>query len=128
MPVEKYLMGAVLPPHLSPFSDNRRDQTYIPPEERVLMDPEYRLHNCKSTYRFLRVLFYLSNSNTYNFTVEEEEEEDEEEEGDASNEQEETEANESTNETAEKEEDKMDVEEKKEEDEREHERKLKVHF
>lgn len=45
LPVEKYLMSAVLPPHLSPFSDSRLDQTYIPPEERLLLDPEYRLRN-----------------------------------------------------------------------------------
>nr|XP_050859205.1 pescadillo homolog isoform X2 [Vespula vulgaris] len=45
LPVEKYLMGAILPPHLSPFSESRLDQTYIPPEERALMDPEYKLRN-----------------------------------------------------------------------------------
>ncbi|OXU26295.1 hypothetical protein TSAR_014005 [Trichomalopsis sarcophagae] len=44
VPVEKYLMGCTLPPHLSPFSDPRRDQTYIPPEERALMDPEYKMN------------------------------------------------------------------------------------
>ena len=47
LPVEKYLMGCVLPPHLSPFSDNRQDQTYIPPEERALMDPEFKLTDDK---------------------------------------------------------------------------------
>ncbi|XP_029033723.1 pescadillo homolog [Osmia bicornis bicornis] len=47
LPVEKYLMGSVLPPHLSPFSDNRQDQTYIPPEERALMDPEFKLTDDK---------------------------------------------------------------------------------
>lgn len=47
LPVEKYLMGAVLPPHLSPFTEGRQDQTYIPPEERALMDPDYKLNNCK---------------------------------------------------------------------------------
>ncbi|XP_043524747.1 pescadillo homolog isoform X2 [Frieseomelitta varia] len=45
LPVEKYLMGCVLPPHLSPFSDNQHDQTYIPPEERALMDPDFRLND-----------------------------------------------------------------------------------
>ncbi|XP_033300912.1 pescadillo homolog [Bombus bifarius] len=45
LPVEKYLMGCVLPPHLSPFSDSRHDQTYIPPEERALMDPEFKLND-----------------------------------------------------------------------------------
>lgn len=47
LPVEKYLMGAILPPHLSPFMEGRQDQTYIPPEERALMDPDYKLNNCK---------------------------------------------------------------------------------
>jgi len=47
LPVEKYLIGAVLPPHLSPFTEGRQDQTYIPPEERALMDPDYKLNNCK---------------------------------------------------------------------------------
>ncbi|KAL6448479.1 hypothetical protein ACFW04_000408 [Cataglyphis niger] len=48
LPVEKYLMGAVLPPHLSPFTENRQDQTYIPPEERALMDPDYKLNNLEA--------------------------------------------------------------------------------
>lgn len=45
LPVEKYLIGCILPPHLSPFSDNQHDQTYIPPEERALMDSDFRLNN-----------------------------------------------------------------------------------
>lgn len=48
LPVEKYLMGAVLPPHLSPFTEGRQDQTYIPPEERALMDPDYKLNNLEA--------------------------------------------------------------------------------
>lgn len=38
LPVEKYLMGAVLPPHLSPFINPNRDQAYVPPEERALKE------------------------------------------------------------------------------------------
>jgi pescadillo protein len=38
LPVNKYIIGAILPPHLSPFTENREDQTYIPPEERALMN------------------------------------------------------------------------------------------
>ncbi|XP_020293461.1 pescadillo homolog [Pseudomyrmex gracilis] len=44
LPIETYLMGAILPPHLSPFTENRKDQTYIPPEERALMDSDYKLN------------------------------------------------------------------------------------
>lgn len=44
LPVESYLMGAVLPPHLSPFN-NGLDQVYMPPEERALVDPTYKLAN-----------------------------------------------------------------------------------
>ena len=55
LPVEKYLIGCVLPPHLSPFSDNQRDQTYIPPEERALMDPDFRLNDGGYLY-FKRII------------------------------------------------------------------------
>ncbi|XP_011049826.1 PREDICTED: pescadillo homolog isoform X2 [Acromyrmex echinatior] len=48
LPIEKYLMGAVLPPHLSPFTEGRQDQIYIPPEERALMDPDYKLNNLEA--------------------------------------------------------------------------------
>lgn len=43
LPINKYLMGAVLPPHLSPFVDKTRDQVYMPPEERALNDPNFKL-------------------------------------------------------------------------------------
>ncbi|KAJ8918791.1 hypothetical protein NQ315_011075 [Exocentrus adspersus] len=39
LPVNKYFMGEILPPHLSPFIDKERDQQYIPPEEKALYDP-----------------------------------------------------------------------------------------
>ncbi|RVE47980.1 hypothetical protein evm_007388 [Chilo suppressalis] len=42
LPINKYLMGAVLPPHLSPFVDKTRDQVYKPPEERELLDPNFK--------------------------------------------------------------------------------------
>ncbi|OAD60810.1 Pescadillo like protein [Eufriesea mexicana] len=45
LPVEKYFIGCVLPPHLSPFSDSHHDQIYIPPEEHALMDSEFRLND-----------------------------------------------------------------------------------
>lgn len=42
LPINKYLMGAILPPHLSPFVDKIRDQVYIPPEQRALNDPNLK--------------------------------------------------------------------------------------
>ncbi|XP_017026026.1 pescadillo homolog [Drosophila kikkawai] len=38
LPTNKYFLGEKLPPHLSPFVDSKRD-TYIPPEEKALLDP-----------------------------------------------------------------------------------------
>ncbi|KAK0166026.1 hypothetical protein PV328_004485 [Microctonus aethiopoides] len=44
LPVEQYLMGAILPPHLSPFN-NQLDQVYMPPEERARIDPSYKVND-----------------------------------------------------------------------------------
>lgn len=46
LPVNKYFMGATLPPHLSPFIDSRRDfNEYVPPEEKALRDPNMIIHH-----------------------------------------------------------------------------------
>lgn len=40
LPTNKYFMGVTLPPHLSPFTDARKElQDYVPPEEKALVDP-----------------------------------------------------------------------------------------
>lgn len=43
LPVEKYFVGVILPPHLSPFSNEYKTQRYVPPEERALKDPNFVL-------------------------------------------------------------------------------------
>lgn len=48
LPINKYLMGSVLPPHLSPFVDKTKDQVYIPPEEKALNDPNFKLTDDQS--------------------------------------------------------------------------------
>ncbi|XP_067011888.2 pescadillo homolog [Anabrus simplex] len=42
LPVEKYFLGVVLPPHLSPFVDESKKDQYIPPELRELQDPSLK--------------------------------------------------------------------------------------
>ncbi|RZC35883.1 Pescadillo N domain containing protein [Asbolus verrucosus] len=51
LPVNKYFMGEILPPHLSPFVNKNRDQQYIPPEEKALYDPSLleELHKKEAT-------------------------------------------------------------------------------
>ncbi|XP_037869278.1 pescadillo homolog [Bombyx mori] len=49
LPINKYLIGAILPPHLSPFVDTIKDQVYIPPEERELNDPNFKPLNADSS-------------------------------------------------------------------------------
>lgn len=46
LPTNKYFMGVQLPPHLSPFTDARKElQDYVPPEEKALKDPNMVVHN-----------------------------------------------------------------------------------
>lgn len=40
LPVEKYFIGCVLPPHLSPFVDEAKTEIYHPPEEKQLFGSE----------------------------------------------------------------------------------------
>lgn len=38
LPVEKYLIGCILPPHLSPFVDYTKSEAYNPEDEETLQD------------------------------------------------------------------------------------------
>ena len=41
LPVHKYFLGEMLPPHLSPFiKEERRIGDYVPPEEKDLLEPK----------------------------------------------------------------------------------------
>uniref|UniRef100_A0A6B2EG74 Pescadillo homolog n=1 Tax=Phlebotomus kandelakii TaxID=1109342 RepID=A0A6B2EG74_9DIPT len=40
LPTSQYFLGVELPPHLSPFTANEVDNTYVPPEERALKEDQ----------------------------------------------------------------------------------------
>uniref|UniRef100_A0A1L8DH33 Pescadillo homolog n=1 Tax=Nyssomyia neivai TaxID=330878 RepID=A0A1L8DH33_9DIPT len=40
LPTNLYFLGATLPPHLSPFTTENTTNTYVPPEEAALNEPE----------------------------------------------------------------------------------------
>lgn len=42
LPLDDYLPGSVLPPHLSPFVEESSDD-YIPPERQAILDQEKML-------------------------------------------------------------------------------------
>lgn len=52
LPVEKYFIGVILPPHLSPFSVEYKTHKYIPPEERALKDESFTLKEGNVFYIF----------------------------------------------------------------------------
>lgn len=64
MPVEKYFIGTLLPPHLSPFTVDYRTQRYVPPEEEALTDPSVIVnkgnvfyHDIPNYYSYLLINF-----------------------------------------------------------------------
>ncbi|EFA12199.1 Pescadillo homolog-like Protein [Tribolium castaneum] len=83
LPVNKYFMGEILPPHLSPFTNEGRHQEYMPPEEKALYDPEAleELHKKgESDEDADEEEEETENADTTNEQVEEEEEEEDEDE------------------------------------------------
>jgi pescadillo protein len=40
LPTNKYFLGEILPPHLSPFVSAKEEGQYVPPEELALTNPE----------------------------------------------------------------------------------------
>ncbi|KAL1490747.1 hypothetical protein ABEB36_013394 [Hypothenemus hampei] len=72
LPVEKYFMGEVLPPHLSPFIDPERDQQYIPPEERALYDPSVLEDQYKKDENIIQEMTNAEEESNQESNVEEE--------------------------------------------------------
>lgn len=64
LPINNYLIGAVLPPHLSPFVDKIKDQVYIPPEEKALLDPNFKPLSKYDYFFYFFVILILWNSQT----------------------------------------------------------------
>lgn len=70
LPVQDYLPGAVLPPHLSPFVEEKEGD-YVPPEKEALLRRQkgstlgaYRCNQLYVTIKFIRLGSRFKKANT----------------------------------------------------------------
>lgn len=61
LPVEKYLIGCILPPHLSPFVDYTKSEAYNPEDEEALQEAAELL--AARGMIFIFIYYYLSSIN-----------------------------------------------------------------